>query len=154
MSIDSAPSSTADPSGDQRAASQSTQFSDLDLKEGGLEAGPRQGMREQGRSHFYCIQKASSDSSENASTDVFTLHPRIGDLLSSTLSWDSLSGRSGSLLASDLPSTVKINLQIADVGTRSVPFRFIAFLNSTLVALAVTSRSETRINKVEGALPY
>ena len=29
--------------------------------------------------------------------------------------------------------------------TRSVPFRFIAFLNSTLVALAVTSRSETRI---------
>ncbi|CAK9173703.1 unnamed protein product [Ilex paraguariensis] len=33
----SATSSTADPSGDQRAASQSTQFSDLDLKEGGLE---------------------------------------------------------------------------------------------------------------------
>lgn len=32
-----ATSSTADPSGDQRAASQSTQFSDLDLKEGGLE---------------------------------------------------------------------------------------------------------------------
>lgn len=32
----SATSETADPSGDQRAASQSTLFSDLDLKEGGL----------------------------------------------------------------------------------------------------------------------
>lgn len=29
-----------------------------------LKAGPRQGMREQGRSHLDCIQKASSDSSD------------------------------------------------------------------------------------------
>jgi len=37
----SATSPPADPSGDQRAASQSTQFSDLDLKEGGLEVKER-----------------------------------------------------------------------------------------------------------------
>lgn len=97
----SATSSTADPSGDQRAASQSTQFSDLDLKEGGLEVKerspyddssnflaalsgekairkkanelmmtslfrPGQGKEceNKGRSHFDCIKKASSDSSD------------------------------------------------------------------------------------------